>query len=167
MPEPSMILFDDPHHAEDVVRRLRECGVDDVHVTSPAAYPVTEETKPPFGWRLFGLLALTGGLTGLATAIALVVHGSETVPLIVGGKAVLAWPAFSVVMFELTMLGAGVANFLGVIVLSAVARRGLPKRARMAAAEGHIAVLIPAGEHSAEQREEIRRVLEDEHGVAA
>ena len=43
----------------------------------------------------------------------------------VGGKPILAWTAFGVIMFELTMLFAGVANFLALVLLSAATRRGV------------------------------------------
>ncbi len=161
MPDPLMALYDDPDAAANAVRKLHARGVADVRLTSPAAYPVVEETGHPLGLQQLGWLALGGGLLGLATAIALVTYGSLAEPLVVGGKPVLAWPAFSVVMFELTMLGAGLTNFVAVIFFSALARRGVAKSARLAAAQGHIAVLVPLAQRSADEVAQIRALLGD------
>ncbi len=161
-----MALYDDPDVAAQAVRKLHARGVSDVRLTSPAPYPVVEETSHPLGVRQLGWLALGGGLLGLCTAIGLVSYGSLAEPLVVSGKPVLAWPAFSVIMFELTMLGAGLTNFLAVIFFSALARRGVGKKARQVAAEGHIALLVPLAKRSPSEVAEIRRLLSDAFEVS-
>lgn len=161
MTEPLIALYDDPDAAQCAVGRLHEHGVDDVRVTSPAPYPVAEEHYRPLGWRQLGWLALGGGLLGLVSAIAITGFGSLAEPLCVGSKPVLAWPAFSVVMFEMTMLGAGLTNFLAVILFFAVARRGVAKKARQAAVDGHLALVVPLAARSAERTAEIREALHD------
>jgi hypothetical protein len=154
-----LALFDDPDTAEAAVTALGNREVAGVRVVSPAAYPVVHRTGRPGPWRLMGFLAVAGGLLGLATAIGLEVWSSMWMNLDVGGKAVVAWPAFTVVMFELTMLGAGLTNFTALIVLSWWSRRKVSKQARDAVVADRLAVVVPVDGKDEAAVEAIKRDL--------
>lgn len=110
-----------------------------------------------------GPIALGGALTGLAAATALQVVTSEHLGLVVGGKPIVAWPAFGVIMFELTMLFGGVATFASLAVLSALARRGVPARARQAVGSEEVVVVVPLG-GGAPSRADVEAVLRGARG---
>lgn len=154
-----LAVFDDPDVAETAVRTLGEHDVGGVRVVSPAAYPVVHLTGRPGPWRAMGYLAVVGGLTGLATAIALEVGSSLAHPLSLGGKPVLAWPAFGVVMFELTMLFAGVTNFFALVFLSWWSRRKIVREAREAVRADRLAVVVPIAGRNETEVEAIRTDL--------
>lgn len=70
-----------------------------------------EKTSPVRVWTL------TGALTGLASAVALTVWTGIKMHafggLLVGGKPVTSWPAYMVIMFELTVLLGSLFTFGG------------------------------------------------------
>lgn len=146
MPEnrPWIARYDDPDRAAAALRSLAALDVPGVRVVSQAGYPAVHLTGHPGPWRLMGWLALLGGIVGLAAAIALEVGTSIAHPLDVGGKPVVAWIPYGVVMFELTMLGAGVTNFVALVVLAGVSRRRIPKAAREAVGSNRLTIIVPA-----------------------
>jgi hypothetical protein len=144
MAEELVVVFSDPDAAADALRALAGAGIPGVRVASPAPYPAVHLTGQPGPWRFLGTIALVGGLTGLGLATALQVITSRSLNIIVGGKPVLAWPAFGVVMFELTMLFAGIFNFTALVLLSALARRRISARARAQVGTERIVVVVPA-----------------------
>jgi hypothetical protein len=143
MAEELVVVFSDPDSAAAALRALAGAGVPGVRVVSPAPYPAVHLTGQPGPWRYLGTIALVGGLTGLGVATALQVITSTSLNIIVGGKPVISWPAFGVVMFELTMLFAGVFNFTALVLLSAVARRRVPVGARAVVGTERIVVVVP------------------------
>jgi hypothetical protein len=143
MPEPVVTLFEDPDAAARALRRLREAEVTDARVVSAVPFPAVHLTGRPGPWPVLGKVALAGAITGLTTAALLQALTSRSMGLVVGGKPILAWPAFGVIMFELTMLFAGVANFVALVLLSAAARRRVALAARAAANSEQIAVVVP------------------------
>ncbi len=142
MREELVAAFADSDAASHALRELETAGVVDARVASPAAFPVVHATGHPGPWRALGWIALVGGLTGLGCALALEVATSQSMGLIVGGKPVVSWTAFGVVMFELTMLFAGIANFTALIVLSAVTRQRVSRRARAEVTSERIVVVV-------------------------
>ena len=93
-----------------------------------------------------GTIALVGGLTGLGSATALQVMTSRSLDIIVGGKPIVSWPAFGVVMFELTMLFAGIFNFTALVAALALARRRVSAAARGQVDTERIVVVVPGGQ---------------------
>jgi hypothetical protein len=152
-------IFADPDAAARALAALREDGVTACRIASPAPYPAVHQTGHPGPWRVLGWVALVGGITGLGCALALQVVTSRSLDQIVGGKPVLSWTAFGVVMFELTMLFAGLATLTSLVVLAAIARRRVARRARDAVSADRIAVVVPLAEDSAELRQRIARGL--------
>jgi hypothetical protein len=152
-------LFADPRGAEQAVRDVAALGVDGIRLASPAPFPVVHLVHRPGTERHLGWFALGGAVAGFAAAVALQVVTSLSHPMIVGGKPILAWPAFSIVCFELTMLGAGLGNFLAMAALSALARRGVPRAAKSAVASDCIAVVVPIQGRTANTVQAIEQAL--------
>jgi hypothetical protein len=159
MPEELVAIFGDPDAAARALRALAAAGVDDVRVVSPAPYPAVHLTGRPGPWRFLGVIALVGGLIGLGSATALQVLTSRSLNIIVGGKPVIAWPAFGVVMFELTLLFAGSFNFSALVLLSALARRRVSAGARAQVDTERIVVVIPGGAAGGPRQAAIRTAL--------
>jgi hypothetical protein len=143
MPEELVAVYADPDEALQAVLSLRDRGVSNAQVSSPAAFPVVHEVEHTGHSRALGWVALVGGLTGLVCATVLEVVTSKTLGLVVGGKPIVAWTAFGVVMFELTMLFAGASNFLALAILSAVSRRKVARAIRDLVSSERIVVTVP------------------------
>jgi len=159
MPEELVAVYADPDEALRAVLSLRDRGVSNAQVSSPAAFPVVHEVEHTGHSRALGWVALVGGLTGLGCAIALQVGTSKSMGLIVGGKPIVAWTAFGVVMFELTMLFAGVSNFLALAILSAVSRRKVARAVRDLVRSEQIVVTVPLAGMDPKLRDVARGVL--------
>jgi hypothetical protein len=153
--------YADPDAAMRAVKALRDQGVSNARVSSPAGFPVVEAADHGGDSRIQGWVALLGGLTGLACAVALQVMTSKSLGLIVGGKPIVAWTAFGVIMFELTMLFAGASNFAALIVLAALARRRVRRSVREQLSSERIVVVVRLGGLAPQLREAARSVLGD------
>lgn len=152
-------VFADPDDAQHALHVLHEQGVTTARVASPAPFPVVHHTGRPGPWRALGWVALLGGLTGLSCAIAFEVASSRSMNLIVGGKPIVSWTAFGIIMFELTLLFGGVANFSALVILSAITRRWFPRRAREQVTSERIVVVVPAHGWPEERKKVIRGSL--------
>jgi hypothetical protein len=161
MTDELVAVFSDPDAAARALAALQAQQVDGARVASPAPYPVIHLTGQPGPWRALAPIALGGGLTGLCCAAALQVVTSEHLGLVVGGKPIVAWPAFGVIMFELTMLFGGASTFLSLVVLAALARRKVSLRARQAVSSERVVVVVPLGGQDAARRAAIHQVLRD------
>jgi hypothetical protein len=159
MPEPLVTVFADPDAAARALRVLRRADVAGVRVASPASFPAVRLTGRPGPWRALGKVALVGAVTGLACAAALQAITSESLGLIVGGKPILSWPAFGVIMFELTMLFAGAANFVALVILAAWSRRQMPRHALAQVNSETIVVVVPADQLDGERGAAVRQAL--------
>jgi len=159
MSEELIAVFADPDAASHALTALAGEGVTGARIASPAPFPAVEETGRPGPWRALGWVALVAGLTGLACAMALEVVTSKSMGQIVGGKPVVSWTAFGVVMFEMTMLFAGMATFVATIVLAAITRRQVSRRARAAVTADRIVVTIPIDGANADHRDAIKRCV--------
>lgn len=140
---PMIAIFDDPDRAAEALHALGKLRVPGVRLVSPAAYPAIEMTGHPGPWRRMGWLALGGAIAGLVLAIVLEVGSALSYPIDVGGKPVVAWIPYGVVMFELTMLGAGATSFFSLVILAFGARRRVPATARRAVASDRLVVVVP------------------------
>jgi hypothetical protein len=159
MPEPLVALFDDPDAAARALTALAAAEVRGARVVSAAPFPAVHLTGLPGPWRVLTKVAIIGGLTGLSAAAALQAITSESLGLVVGGKPILAWPAFSVIMFELTMLFAGASNFLALVILSALARRKVARQARAQMDSERIVVVVPADQLEGQRLAVVRTAL--------
>ena len=103
--------FADEHGCASCVQRLRSAKPARVRVFSPIPSHHIEHAigKPKSRVRAF---VLTGGLLGILSAIALTVGTSWEWNLDVGGKPVVSWPPFIIIMFELMVLFGGISAVL-------------------------------------------------------
>jgi len=67
----------------------------------------------------------------------------------------------AITMFELTMLFAGVANFIALVVLCAVARRKVAASARGSANSERIVVVVPGDHVEGERAAAVRSALQE------
>ncbi|HYJ81131.1 MAG TPA: DUF3341 domain-containing protein [Longimicrobiaceae bacterium] len=111
--------------ATDAIRRLRREGFE-VTTYSPTPRHEIEEALevPESPVRLF---TLTGAFTGTAAGTALATWTSIDWPLIVGGKEIVSLPAFSVIMFELTILIGALSTVAGLFILGRLPHIGPPE----------------------------------------
>lgn len=114
--------FEDATLLVDAVKLARDKGYRKVETYSP--YPIHEvddilEHGPE---RRLPRLVLAGGLLGTLTAWGMQFYIAVIdYPIDVGGRPLNSWPAFIVIMFELTILFASLTAFFGALLLS-----GLP-----------------------------------------
>lgn len=110
-----MGVFDDIHHVVAAVRALRDQGFGDLTVYGPIMETELEEAlgKPPSPVRRY---ALIGGILGGVSGFALTVWSSFYYPLVVSGKPLASIPAYVVIAFELTILFAGIAALIGMLI---------------------------------------------------
>ncbi len=112
-----MARFDSPEAVVEATRRAREAGYKRMEAYSP--FPIEElaellEFKPKIQYLVF-----IGGVLGAITGFGLQYYASVIAyPLIIGGRPFNSWPAFIVVIFELTILFAGLAAVFGMLGLN-------------------------------------------------
>jgi hypothetical protein len=113
--------FDNPDRLLEATRRAHEAGYRKIDATSP--YPV-EGLAEALGFprNRVSLVVLLGGiLGGLTGYIMQYFIAAVYYPINIGGRPLNSWPAFIVITFELTILGAALAAVLGMLALN-----GLP-----------------------------------------
>ena len=111
--------------ASDAIRRLRQDGYP-LTVYSPTPRHELEEAidPPESAVRIYTLM---GAFTGSAAGAALAVWASLDWPLIVGGKEIVALPAFSIIIFELTILLGALSTVAGLFITSRLPKVGRPE----------------------------------------
>jgi hypothetical protein len=125
---PALILaeFDDPNALLHAAEKVRDAGYKkwDVHTPYPmhgmdAAMGLGDS---PLGW-----IVLVMGLTGLASAAALMIwaNGIEY-PIIIGGKPPISIPSMVPICFELTILFSALGTVLGMFGLNQLPRHNHP-----------------------------------------
>lgn len=110
--------FDRAETWEAAVYALRHAGCREMEIFSPAPCPQLDRLMPPSPVKFF---TLGGALAGFVGGLILTIGTTLAWPLITGGKAIVSIPPFLVIVFELTILLASLANLLGLMVLG-----GLP-----------------------------------------
>ncbi len=116
MPDRVVGVFVRPGAAAAAVRALHAAGFDDVRAALPAPFPEVMDALGRPRSRL-GAITWPGALVGLAAGVALPVTTSLAWPLVVGGKPIVALPAFVVIIFELTVLIGALTNLAASIAL--------------------------------------------------
>ncbi|MBA4160040.1 MAG: DUF3341 domain-containing protein [Gemmatimonadetes bacterium] len=111
--------------ATDAIHRLRAAGYE-LTVYSPTPRHEVEEALqlPESAVRIY---TLTGAFTGAAAGTALAVWTQLDWPLIVGGKEIVSLPAFSVIIFEMTILIGALATVAGLFLTARLPRIGKPE----------------------------------------
>ncbi len=112
-----MAKFDSPEAVLEATRSAREAGYKKMEAYSP--FPIEEladllDFKPSIQYLVF-----IGGVVGAISGFALQYYASViSYPIIVGGRPFNSWPAFIIVIFELTILFAGLTAVFGTLGLS-------------------------------------------------
>ncbi len=116
MPTRLLGTFADPAAAARAIHALRAAGCVDVKAAMPAPFPEVMDAIGRPRSRL-GAITWPGAAVGLVCGIALPVTTSLAWPLVVGGKPIVAIPAFVVIIFELTVLIGSITNLAASIAL--------------------------------------------------
>lgn len=110
--------FDSPDAVIHAAEKVRDAGYEDWDVHTP--YPVHGMDKAMgLGDSHLGWIVLVAGLTGLASAVAMIqwMNGIDY-PVIIGGKPGDAYASMVPIMFELTVLLSAFGAFLGMFHLN-------------------------------------------------
>jgi len=117
-------LYKDGFAAQRAVDSLRSAGVADNDITVISGAPMEDfEFSHINGQNRLWYVACAGGLIGFAIAYLLVTATSSAWPMNVGNMKTIAWWAFLVPVFEMTMLGAILATVGTLIVTAGLGRR--------------------------------------------
>ena len=151
MPEAGILAsFADPARAAAAVRALRAAGQAEVRVASPAPFP---DLVAAIGKRVspIGYVTLPGALVGVLCGIGLTAGTSLAWALVTGGKPILSWPPFIIVIFEVTVLIGSLVN-LGAVAVGGWhggRPRVFPPHQRFNG--DHIGIFVPGGGTEAER----------------
>jgi hypothetical protein len=112
--------FDSPTALVQAAKKVQEHGFRHFEVYSP--YPIKELDDIIPSNNLVPMMVLAGGVIGALTAQVMEYYvAAYEYPINVGGRPLNSWPAFIPITFELTVLFASLAAFLGMLWLA-----GLP-----------------------------------------
>jgi hypothetical protein len=127
MKTPTGVLGVFPHMdtATHAIERLRAEGYP-LTVYSPTPRHEIEEALEPTESPV-RIFTLTGAFLGSGAGAALAVWASLEWPLIVGGKEIIALPAFSVIIFEVTILLGALSTVAGLFLTARLPRIGAPE----------------------------------------
>jgi Protein of unknown function (DUF3341) len=105
-------------HAAEALRRRHYTAIE-----SYTPYPIEEIEEILPRKNPLPLIVLCGGLLGAATAWSMETYiAIWDFPINVGGKPLYSWPSFIVILFELTVLFAGISAFAGTLSLAKLPR---------------------------------------------
>lgn len=116
-------LYPDGASAQQAVNRLRAAGVVDRDITIMSGQPMEDfefghRDKATWMWWI----ACGGGLIGMLSAVGLAWLTEVSWPLDVGGLPVFAWWPNTIIVFELTMLGAILATVITLVISARLGR---------------------------------------------
>lgn len=109
-------LYEGPDAAANAYAELQGVGIEDnaIEVLSATPYPEGAFGEPHLKHRLF-TFPFAGAACGLAIGLAWVIGAQVSLPIVTGGKPVVAFPAVIQILYEGTMLGAVLFTILGVL----------------------------------------------------
>jgi hypothetical protein len=118
-------LYPDGQAARQAVNHLRAAGIADRDITVLSSHPIEDAELARMDsatWMWW--IASAGGLVGMATALALAWITETSWPINTGGLPIWAWWPNTIIMFELTMLGAIIATVITLFVTAGLGRGG-------------------------------------------
>lgn len=117
--------FDDPTALLEAAHEIKRKGYRKLEAYTPYSIKDLEEIIP--GPNLVPLIVLIGGLIGAATAWSMEYYiAAIDYPINVGGRPLYSWPMFIPILFELTVLVAGIFAFFGTLALCGFPRPHFP-----------------------------------------
>jgi hypothetical protein len=147
-----------PHgdDAQRAVNSLRASGVADHDITVMSNTPMEDyEFSHIRAKNRLWYLACGGGVVAFAGITALLTYTSNDWPMNVGNMKPIAWWAFLIPMFEMTMLGAIFTTIASLIITAKLLRRR-PKMYDPAVSDGQILVGV---ENFSGNEKDIERAL--------
>lgn len=141
------------------VGRLQEHSLPNLRVISPVPrHEIFEAVNPrPSPVRFYALVgAVTGTFAGLALAVVTSLL-MEPMAFRVGGKPVVAWPAYFVIGFEVTILLGTLGTLLGFMIHAWLPRRTVRKSYHPRFTEDRFGVFVPCERN---RWDEVTRLLE-------
>jgi hypothetical protein len=108
--------FPGPDEARDGLALVEERAPNALAYLPIPDQPAVDNIQPgisPVRW-----VTLAGGLSGIATALAMTIWMSWDYPLVVGGKPITSLPPFIVVCFELLILFGAIFTLIGFLYFS-------------------------------------------------
>ncbi|MFL6451651.1 MAG: DUF3341 domain-containing protein [Bryobacteraceae bacterium] len=117
--------FDDPTTFVEAAKEVRQRGYRKFEAYSP--YPIKDLFRIVPGRNPVAPIVFLGGLVGAGTAWSMQYYiAAIDYPINVGGRPLYSWPAFIPILFELTVLLASIAAFLGTLALCDFPRLNFP-----------------------------------------
>lgn len=111
-------FFESPQRLLEAMKQVRDSGYECFDAFTPFAVHGMDEAMG-IKRSILPYITFVMGLTGFACAFGLQVWTSVVDwPLNVGGKPFYSWPAFVPILFELTVLFAGVSTAIGMILIN-------------------------------------------------
>lgn len=112
-----LALFEDIDPAANAIDKLHEMGITDDQINVISGVPVMERMLGrPLQWTNVSRLALGGAIAGFLFGMFLNFGTPNLYTVRVGGQALLPFPPGMIILFEMTMLFALLATFLGVFL---------------------------------------------------
>ncbi len=138
------------------VRRLNQAGDGDFQVFMPVPLHEIEHAldRGPSPIRIY---TLAGGLLGLTTGWLVTTLSAQHYPLIVGGKPIIALPAFGVVGYILTILFGALFTVLGLYVHARIPQLARPPGYDDRLSSDHFGIQVACSLADAAKVEEIFR----------
>jgi hypothetical protein len=113
--------FDRPEVLVEAVRQARGKGFDRIEAFSPFPVEGLGELLH-LSTAVVPIATLAGGFAGAAIGFGMQVWINFDFPLNVGGRPLIAWPAFLLITFELMVLGAVVCGILAMLIANRLPR---------------------------------------------
>jgi Protein of unknown function (DUF3341) len=134
--------FDSPADVERAIEASHRLGARAVSLCSPAfdaklLQLVGATRSPVAAW------ALAGGMLGVLGGLLLTIGTVRQWPaLIVGGKPLVAWPPFLIIVFELAILFASIGAAIGFLIAARAARRFVGAACEPATTDARFTLLV-------------------------
>ena len=112
-----LAVFSDIDPASDAIEKLHEAGIEDENINVISGVPVTHRMLGrPHPWTNVSRLSMGGAVIGFFVGLFLNFGTPNLYTVLVGGQYVTPIPPGLIIIFEMTMLFALLATFLGVFL---------------------------------------------------
>ncbi len=148
--------FGDEHGCVLGIEKLRGVKSIAVRIFSPIpSHHIADAIgKPKSPVRAF---VLTGGILGVLTALAITIGTSWEWNLVVGGKPIVSWPPFIIIIFELMVLFGGISAVLGFLFNARVPAFEIEKGYSSRFSEDRFGIIVRCAEGESARIESILR----------